>query len=406
MNIGVYFHTNDDCLSGVEYYALGLIHALMRHGAEHRYTIFTNRPGMVLQAEADVRIVPAKHGQSRVRRIVWEHTVLPRLANRERVDVLHCPAYICPVAFTRVPCVVTIHDTVALDHPRWCKPTNAAYYRLMLGRAARKAARIVAVSAETARSICRHVDAGGRIRVVRPGIDAIFHESADLGDVRARYGLPAGLHGKLHTNHHGVPWSERPADVDRSAPGPATVLAVARLVPKKGLDHLVRAMADVVRKGIPCRLVIAGDGPQRRQLAELAERLGVAGCVRFTGWQDQAGVGRLLRSATILAVPSVIAADGDRDGIPNVILEAFAAGVPVVATRLPGIGEAIEHDTTGVLVEPGNADGLARAIESLLADEALRHRLATAAWEAGRARFDLCVNARGISELLKEAHAC
>jgi len=110
-----------------------------------------------------------------------------------------------------------------------------------------------------------------------------------------------------------------------------------------------------------------------------------------------------LRSAFMLVVPSVIAPDGDHDGIPNVMLEAFACETPVIAARLPAIAEVILHARTGILVEPGNVSQLARAIRQLLEDPDLRASLATHALALVREHYDLETNAKALSGLLKGA---
>jgi glycosyltransferase involved in cell wall biosynthesis len=144
------------------------------------------------------------------------------------------------------------------------------------------------------------------------------------------------------------------------------IVAIGRLIPKKGFVELLRAFALVAPKRPYCKLKIAGDGPGRGQLCELIRQLALENRVQLLGWQPPDMVARLLREATLLVAPSIVAGDGDRDGIPNVVLEAFASGIPVVASDLEGISEAVKHRQSGLLVKAGDTDELAAALKELL----------------------------------------
>jgi len=202
---------------------------------------------------------------------------------------------------------------------------------------------------------------------------------------------------KLRLIHHGLDPDlyrmGRPADLGRDAQ-PLLVLAVGRIVEKKGFDVLIESCRRLAARGASFRVRIAGDGPQRDRLTRLARDANVGDRLSFAGWQDEGSLGRLLSRCAVMVVPSVVATDGDRDGIPNVLLEACAAGVPVVATRLEGITEVIEDGVTGLLVRPGDPEDLARALAEVLADDALRHRLATCAQRRVESRFDIRVTVR------------
>jgi colanic acid/amylovoran biosynthesis glycosyltransferase len=151
---------------------------------------------------------------------------------------------------------------------------------------------------------------------------------------------------------------------------PARVVVVGRLVEKKGLDVLARAAA---RLDPAVVVEIVGDGPQRGRLEQLAE-----GRVRFAGALPHAQALARLRGASVFALPCRELASGDRDGLPVALVEAMAAGVPVVTTPVAGIPELVRDGATGLLVEPGDEAALAGAIARLLADGALRDRLAGA----------------------------
>ena len=171
----------------------------------------------------------------------------------------------------------------------------------------------------------------------------------------------------------GVPTDVQPSGVDfrlwsdlvvARDPDPARVLYVGRLAEKKGVTDLIRAVAEM--PGV--RLRIVGDGPMAPLLRRTVDDLGILDRVDFLGRRSRAEVASEMRFATCIAIPSVTAADGDRDGTPNVLGEAIAARVPVVGARTAGIAELIEHGETGLLHEPGDLDSLKRCIRSAIDD--------------------------------------
>ncbi|MBI4934392.1 MAG: glycosyltransferase family 4 protein [Actinobacteria bacterium] len=143
------------------------------------------------------------------------------------------------------------------------------------------------------------------------------------------------------------------------------VLCVARLVPKKGIDVLIRAMAVLQT---PRSLEIVGDGACRADLERLAGELGVDDRVRFLGALTSADVDEAYRRCALVALPCRIDADGDRDGMPTVLVEAMARAVPVVSTDVVGIDELVHHGHSGLLVRPEDPTALAAAIDQLLGD--------------------------------------
>lgn len=161
-----------------------------------------------------------------------------------------------------------------------------------------------------------------------------------------------------------------------------SLVCVARLVPKKGVDLLVRATAALVERHPDLVVDVIGDGPLRAELTALAESLGVAGHVRFHGATTGTGVERALAGARALVLPCRIDDDGDRDGLPTVLVEALARAVPVVSTDVVGIGELVVPRVTGLLVPPEDVAALADAVDELLRDRDLAVRLG----RAGRAR--------------------
>ena len=160
---------------------------------------------------------------------------------------------------------------------------------------------------------------------------------------------------------------------------PARVACVARLVPVKGVADLVEAMGGL--QGVA--LDVAGDGPLGARLAARARSLGVR--ATFHGWLGAAAKGALLEAAHVAVVPSLVLPGGRTESIPVALLEAMAAGRPVVATRVGGIGEVVTQGVDGMLVPPGDVLALRRAIGALLADDALAARVGRAARERARA---------------------
>ena len=144
------------------------------------------------------------------------------------------------------------------------------------------------------------------------------------------------------------------------------MVAVGRLVEKKGFVHLVRALAEPALAGRVERVVIAGEGPERARLEAEAARLGVAELVALPGALPPDAVRGLLEEAAVLAMPCVVAGDGDRDSMPVVVKEALAMEVPVVASDELGLPEIV-RPAFGRLVAPGDPGALAAALAELLA---------------------------------------
>ena len=185
-----------------------------------------------------------------------------------------------------------------------------------------------------------------------------------------------------------------------AAPGdarPVVILSVGRAVEKKGYDDLLPALARLPA-ALDWRFEHVGGGPQLQGLAEEARALGIAERVTWLGPLTQPDVLARYRAADVFVLSSRVAGDGDRDGLPNVLMEAQSQGLPCVATNVSGIPELIEDGLTGLLVAPRDRDALARALARLVADPALRVRLG----EAGRERTlrDFALE-RGIDRLVE-----
>jgi len=184
----------------------------------------------------------------------------------------------------------------------------------------------------------------------------------------------------------GLPLGARPEE-------PPLFLAVGRLVEKKGFADLVEACRILRDRGRAFRCVIAGEGPERERLAERIAAAGLTDAVVLAGAVPLAELrADLLPSASVLIQPSIVCEDGDRDGIPTVILEAMATGLPVISTPVSGIGEAVVHGVTGLLVGQRKPESLATAMDILVQDPALAARLATGGRRLVETRFNLRTN--------------
>jgi glycosyltransferase involved in cell wall biosynthesis len=171
--------------------------------------------------------------------------------------------------------------------------------------------------------------------------------------------------------------------------GQLRLLAVGRLVPKKGFDVLLRACAILAGQGAAFEADIVGEeGEQGTALRALVGELGLADRVQFRGAMGQSGLYEAYMRASILCAPSRVLEDGDRDGIPNVIAEAMACGLPVIAAAVSGIPELVEDGVNGLVVPPGDPEALARAISRLDGDPELARRLGTAGRVTVAERFD------------------
>ena len=264
--------------------------------------------------------------------------LLPRLAREESYDVAHYYFGLPTGLLTFVPglhrsrpYIVSLRGS---DVPGY-DPKLAMYHRVLrpvTGRILRNAYRVVANS-EALRGLALAAFPQERIDVIHNGVA----------------GLPAAV--------------PLPVENGKSL----RLLTVSRLIMRKGLDDLIRALAKLGRPEV--LLDIAGDGPARSQLAQLASDLGVTGQVRFLGYTGHADLAGLYRQADLFVLST------RSESCSMALLEAMAAGLPVIATRVGGNPELVRHDATGLLVRPDSVDELAGAIGALLDDPVRRARL-------------------------------
>jgi glycosyltransferase involved in cell wall biosynthesis len=216
--------------------------------------------------------------------------------------------------------------------------------------------RIVAVSAELRDQLVTAGAPGDRIEVIRRGTD-----------VRT------------------FAFVSRVATGDRQ---PARFLMVGRLAEKKGHRYALQAVRRLVDDGLNVRLTIVGDGSLAQPIRQLCGELGLDRNVQLTGGVDSSHVRQHMAESDVLVHCSVTGADGDREGIPNAVVEAAATGLPVVGTRHGGIVEAVEHGRTGLLVAERDVEGLASAMRQLAESTSLRLSMGEAAAQRARTDFD------------------
>jgi glycosyltransferase involved in cell wall biosynthesis len=237
----------------------------------------------------------------------------------------------------------------------------------------------------------RGVRATYRQRLLSLGVDRYIAVSDEVA--RRMRGLCINASRKIRVVYNGVPvdeFDQDPGDSVRDAGSRPTVLAVARLHPQKGLSYLLEAatlLPDV-------RFLVAGDGSERSELEQQARNLRLGDRVEFLGERDD--VPRLLRQADVFVLPSLY------EGLPVSVLEAMAAGTPVVATAVGGTDEAVVCGETGILVPPRDPQALAKALREILSSAPLARKFIAGAKARVRTTFSAEAVARGVSAVYGE----
>ncbi len=181
------------------------------------------------------------------------------------------------------------------------------------------------------------------------------------------------------------------------------VLFIGRLVEKKGADLFLEAAGLLCARGVEATWTILGGGPLEGDLRRQAAELGLDGRLRFGGAVTHEAVIEELGRTDVFVLPCRVAADGDRDALPTVLLEAMAAGVPAVSTPVNGVPEIIENHCTGFLVREGDAGGIATATETLVREPLLRRRMSLAARRRAERLFDASINVGDLADWFRTA---
>ncbi len=218
----------------------------------------------------------------------------------------------------------------------------------------------------------------------------------------------AAAKGRVHLSYHGLDLSRfspaeggtKARDGSREA-DPAVILSVGRAVEKKGYDVLLEALA-LLPVDLAWRFEHIGGGDQLPALEEMAEALGIADRVHWLGAQAQEAVLARYRAADVFALACKVAADGDRDGLPNVLVEAASQRLACVSTAVSGVPELLTDGEDGLVVPPEAPQALAEALERAIRDPALRQSLGAAAETRVRTHFDHRASVRELTRLFDQ----
>jgi glycosyltransferase involved in cell wall biosynthesis len=215
--------------------------------------------------------------------------------------------------------------------------------------------------------------------------------------------LPEPLDAKIRLIHHGVDVEVfTPPRSEGTVADAPVILSVGRLVAKKGFPDLLEAFWRLKQAGFVFSGMIYGDGPLHADLAARIDRFGLGGYVTLAGARRQQELVPLFQKSTLFALTPTVPPDGDRDGIPNVLVEAMSCGLPVVSTAVAGIPELVVHDHNGLLFPPHDVKGIAAGLAELLSDEGRRRRLGVAARQSVLDRFDLNAGACQMAGLFEQ----
>ena len=203
---------------------------------------------------------------------------------------------------------------------------------------------------------------------------------------------------RIHRIYNGLDLTEfGRADFSSSPP---LIIAVGRLIPKKGFTDLIRGCGLLAQRGKPFRCEIIGEGPLENALRRQIDELGLRHQVVLAGAQPQSQLRQHLSTANVFVLPSVVDPDGGMDNLPTVIMEAMATGLPVVSTKVGGIPEMVIENETGFLVQPGDAAAMADAVETVINDPSLAQRLGQSGYERAESLFSVENNVRELYALI------
>ena len=299
---------------------------------------------------------------------IAQAVALRRLTTRHDFSVIHAH-WLVPQGLIglmgmrrrpRTPMLVTSHggDLFGLR-----QPGMAAVKRLVLQRSD-----AVTVVSDAMKSEVHRIAPATKVRVVPMGVDLV-----------GRFIPPARASGRRDS----------------------TVLFVGRLVEKKGVDVLLRALAKVLGEGLRAHLIVVGDGPNRLPLEKLADGLGISGAVQFMGALPPSDLPRLYQDAKVTVVPSIVASDGDTEGLGLVTIEAMGCGCPVIVSDLPAIRDVAASGANARVVAPGNVGHLASALMAVLKNSREAERMAEVARRRVVERYDWEVISRRYGEILE-----
>jgi len=358
-------------MAGSGRYVLGLIKGLVSLNHGHELILFGNADNLDLLPQENCRCVDCGRLTTvRPLRLLWEQSALPLLARRHRIDVLHSPVFVAPLA---LPCasVVTILDMTWFTLPEKHTRVKRAYFRKMIPPSVKRAGRIMAISEATKRDVVDVLGVSpGKVIVTLLGVDPNrFFPDATQGQ------------GKRMMAQYGVC---RPY-----------VLYVGKLEPGKNLPILIEAFASIAERFSAHQLVLAGNpGWDYETIYEAATRLPCRQRIRFTGFVDEDDLPALYAGADLFVYPS------SYEGFGFPVLEAMACGTPVITSNISSLPELAGD--AGLLVDPQDVDALAGAMRRVLVDDALRQQMRARGFEQAR-RFTWEETARRTLEVYEDA---
>ncbi|HUS82659.1 MAG TPA: glycosyltransferase [Dehalococcoidia bacterium] len=323
----------------------------------HQVDVISFRPAEIEGAR--VHYVDGWERLGKLRYLIHARRVgrLVRSLQPDIVHALHLTSYGFLAARAGVhPCVISVWGTDVLEAPRL-----TPFHWLITRYALARADRVTATGMRLAEATLRYMPPDTDVDVIPYGVDL----------------------DRFH------PQERAPQD-------DLVVGSVGRLSPEKGLKYLLRAMAEVAPHKPRARLLLAGDGPDRRSLERLATRLGLVDRVEFTGELPHDQVPQALARMDVFAMPSTW------EGFGVAALEAAAMELPVVASNVHGIPDVVENGLTGILIPPKDVRALSRALLRLLRDPDERRRMGRAGRDMVAARYDWSANARQMQALYSD----
>lgn len=212
--------------------------------------------------------------------------------------------------------------------------------------------------------------------------------------------VPERYQRRIYCLYHGLPLERFCAGgADKPAGSRPVILSAGRFIDKKGFDILLSALAEIKKRGIGFRCILAGDGPLADEIKNKAAVLELTREVEFPGFISEWTLMQLYDQADVFALACRESADGNKDGIPNVILEAMAFGLPVVSTRIGGIPEVVRSGENGCLLEPEKPQVMADALEYLLLNKNIRNGMGRRGRKLVANNFDIFKNSEKLFRL-------
>jgi glycosyltransferase involved in cell wall biosynthesis len=344
MRLGVNVHLLSTTHTGIQHYIRALVPELVAQATSHEVVLYGEPSQLSIPAGRQVQWVPASRPlRSGTHRVLWEQTVLPRLLNRDRIDVFFSPAFILPMRWHGVG-VVTVHDLNFEVSPETIHPVRRAYLRRITRRSVHRARKVIAISRSTAsghHAACTACPLRRWRSFPMVWTPSFTPENAHTLEpmVRLRYSLPERF-----------------------------LLFVGTLEPRKNLPRLLDAYALARQRAeLPPLVLVGAPGWQHERISAQAVRLGIRECLVLAGYIPREHLPGVYAAASALLYPSLY----EGFGLPP--LEAMGCGTPVLASSTSAMPEVVGD--AGILADPYSAQAIAEGILRITQDEPLRQQL-------------------------------